>query len=55
VVSREWISGELKDNRWHIHYKVPVNEAKAKSASVFVESQWTNGGAYTLSGTPVAQ
>jgi Asp-tRNA(Asn)/Glu-tRNA(Gln) amidotransferase A subunit family amidase len=55
VVSREWASGELKDSRWHIHYKVPVNEGKAKSASVFVESQWTNGGAYRLSGTPVAQ
>ena len=55
VASKEWISGELKDNRWHIHYKVPVNEAKSKAASIFVESEWTNGGAYRLTGTPVAQ
>jgi Asp-tRNA(Asn)/Glu-tRNA(Gln) amidotransferase A subunit family amidase len=54
VVSKEWISGEFKDSHWHIHYKVPVNAAKAKSASIDVDNLWTGGGRYTLSGAPIS-
>jgi amidase len=53
--SNEWISGELKDARWHIHYKVPVNASKSKSATVFVDNLWTGGTTYTLHGASVAQ
>src|SRR5262249_3794158 len=48
-VSKEWISGELKDSRWHIHYKVPVDTAKSKSASIFVDNLWVGGGRTTFS------
>ena len=54
-VSNEWISGELKDRRWHIHYKVPVNASKSKSASIFVDNLWTGGGTYNLFGSPIPQ
>ena len=54
-VSKEWISGELKDSRWHIHYKVPVNPSKSKSASIFVDNLWTGGGTYNLFGEPNSQ
>jgi Asp-tRNA(Asn)/Glu-tRNA(Gln) amidotransferase A subunit family amidase len=53
--SREWVQGEFKDARWHIHYKVPVDQGKAKSATIFVDSEWTGGGNYSLYGRPVAQ
>ena len=54
-VSKEWISGELKDSRWHIHYKVPVDKSKSKSASIFVDNQWIGGGTYNLYGAPISQ
>ena len=54
-VSNEWISGELKDRRWHIHYKVPINASKSKSASIFVDNLWTGGGTYNLFGSPIPQ
>jgi Asp-tRNA(Asn)/Glu-tRNA(Gln) amidotransferase A subunit family amidase len=50
VTSKEWVSGEFKDSRWRIRYKVPVDDTKSKSASIFVESEWTGGATYTLSG-----
>jgi hypothetical protein len=54
-VSPEWISGELKDRHWHIHYKVPVDNSKSRPASIFVDNLWTGGGTYNLSGTPILQ
>ena len=54
-VSKEWISGELKDSRWHIHYKVPVDKSKSKSASIFVDNLWIGGGTYNLYGAPISQ
>jgi Asp-tRNA(Asn)/Glu-tRNA(Gln) amidotransferase A subunit family amidase len=51
VTSSEWLVGELKDSRWHIRYKVPVNASKGKSSSIFVDNLWT-GETYTLTGTP---
>jgi Asp-tRNA(Asn)/Glu-tRNA(Gln) amidotransferase A subunit family amidase len=55
TMSEEWISGELKDSRWHILYKVPVDASKSKTATILVENLWTGGSTYTLSGTPSGQ
>jgi Asp-tRNA(Asn)/Glu-tRNA(Gln) amidotransferase A subunit family amidase len=52
-MSPEWISGELKDSRWHIHYQVPVNRSKSKSAAIVVDNLWTGGDTYNLHGAPV--
>ncbi|HJZ72457.1 MAG TPA: amidase family protein [Vicinamibacterales bacterium] len=54
-VSKQWISGELKDSRWHIHYKVPVDSSKSKLASIFVDNLWAGGGTYNLFGAPISQ
>jgi len=48
-MSSQWLQGQLKDSRWRIRYKLPVNPSKSKSASVDVDSLW-GGGSYTLDG-----
>ena len=53
-MSRQWLQGQLKDSRWHIRYKLPVNPSKSKSASVDVDSLW-GGGSYTLDSQPGSQ
>jgi len=54
-VSREWISGEFKDSHWQIHYKVPIDKSKSRSASIVVDNLWVGGGTYRLSGAAIAQ
>jgi len=46
--SPQWIQGEIRDSRWNIRYKIPVNASKSKSASVSVDSMWAGGGSYDL-------
>jgi hypothetical protein len=47
--------GRVEGSRRHIHYKVPVNASKSKSASIFVDNLWTGGGTDNLFGSPISQ
>ena len=45
------VSGELKDDRWHIRYSIPAGVPGV--ATVWVNDLWAGGGTYTLYGTAV--
>ena len=53
--SSQWTQGQLRDSRWRIHYKVPANPSKSRSATIDVDDLWTDGGTYSLEGTPGVQ
>ncbi len=54
-ISPQWIQGQVRDDRWHIRYKVPVNAGKKQGASISVDDLWHEGATYDLQGTPVSQ
>ena len=47
------VSGELKDDNWHIRYSVPAGVPG--TSTIWVDNLWTGGGTYVLYGTAVAQ